>query len=279
MPVVQALTNKPPASSTPGCPIQSMNPATSVSQRVLRCIALTLVWLLPTIHAQTAGTGTIQGRVFNPVSKEYVRNAEVRLEGTNQITYTENDGTFQFNNVPAGSATVTVNFTGYNPAKENFTVAAGQTAVREINLTSTEATAGTKDGVVQLQAFTVSSEREGNAKAIMEQRRAMNITTSVSSDIFGDVTDGNVGEFLKYLPSISITSSQSRVGRASAAWTDSMSACRSTACAPRTRMPIVVVARPPARRASKGFRSRASTRSRSTGRRARRTTPTRRPAS
>ena len=28
-----------------------------------------------------AGTGSISGRVFNPASKEYVRNAEVRLEG------------------------------------------------------------------------------------------------------------------------------------------------------------------------------------------------------
>jgi TonB-dependent receptor len=38
----------------------------------------------------------------------------------------------------------------------------------------------------------------------MEQRRSMDITTSVSSDIFGDVTDGNVGEFLKYLPGVDV---------------------------------------------------------------------------
>jgi hypothetical protein len=50
----------------------------------------------------------------------------------------------------------------------------------------------------------VSSEREGNAKAVMDQRRNMDITTSVSSDIFGDVTDGNVGEFLKYLPGVDL---------------------------------------------------------------------------
>ena len=60
------------------------------------------------------------------------------------------------------------------------------------------------DLAVQLQAFTVSSEREGNAKAIMSQRRSMSITTSVASDIFGDVTDGNVGEFLKYLPGVDL---------------------------------------------------------------------------
>ena len=46
--------------------------------------------------AQTAGTGSVQGRVYNPGAQEYVRNAEVRLEGTNQVTYTESDGSFQF---------------------------------------------------------------------------------------------------------------------------------------------------------------------------------------
>jgi hypothetical protein len=165
-------------------------------------------WLLASglIGAQPAGsaTGTIQGRVYNPGTREYVRNAEVRLEGTDQITYTENDGAFQFIAVAGGEATIVVTYTGYNTVKETFTVSAGQTAVREINLTSTADAPKIREGVVRLEAFTVSSEREGNAKAIMDQRRSMDITTSVSSDIFGDVTDGNVGEFLKYLPGVDV---------------------------------------------------------------------------
>ncbi len=77
--------------------------------------------------------------------------------------------------------------------------------MREINLTSTAGgPAAARTASCSSQAFTVSSEREGNAKAIMAQRRNMNITTSVSSDIFGDVTDGNVGEFLKYLPGVDL---------------------------------------------------------------------------
>lgn len=155
-------------------------------------------------RAQTGGTGSIQGRVFNPVSKEYVRSAEVRLDGTQQSVFTESDGSFQFPNVPAGEAKITVTFTGYNTIHETFTVSSGQTAVRELNLTSASAAPAGKDGVVQLQAFTVSSEREGNAKAIQAQRREMNIITSVSSDLFGDVTAGNVGEFLKYLPGVDL---------------------------------------------------------------------------
>jgi iron complex outermembrane receptor protein len=183
-----------------------MNP--KVSFRISRWQVLLACLLAPlfaavSAFAQTA-TGSIQGRVYNPVSREYVRNAEVRLDGTNQVTFSENDGAFSFAQVPVGPASITITYTGYNTAKETFTVAAGQPSVREINLVSAAATPAAKDGVVQLAAFTVSSEREGNAKAIMDQRRNMNISTSVSSDIFGDVTDGNVGEFLKYLPGVDL---------------------------------------------------------------------------
>ncbi len=165
-------------------------------------IALAIGWLATVTATFAQTTGTVQGRVYNPTSQEYVRNAEVRLAGTNQVTYTESDGTFTLSNVPAGAATVTITYTGYNTVNESVTVTAGQTATREINLVSTQA--GKVGEVIQLQAFTVSSEREGNAKAIMEQRRNMNITTSVASDIFGDVTDGNIGEFLKYLPGVDV---------------------------------------------------------------------------
>ena len=130
-----------------------------------------------------------------------MRNAEVRIEGTDRRDYSENDGSFRFNNVPAGPVTIVINYTGYESVRDTFTISAGQVVNREINLSST---AGSGGSVVKLQAFTVSTEREGNAKAIMEQRRDMDITTSVSSDIFGDVTDGNVGEFLKYLPGVDL---------------------------------------------------------------------------
>ena len=54
--------------------------------------------------ADPAPTGKISGRVFNPATGDYVRNAEVRLEGTHQIAATENDGSFQFLQVAPGPA-------------------------------------------------------------------------------------------------------------------------------------------------------------------------------
>ena len=177
----------------------------------LRCsmmLTFAMGWLLAatTLHAQT--TGFIQGRVFNPATKEYVNNAEVRLEGTDQVTFTESDGSFKFAQVVSGNAAIAVTYSGYNSVREIFVVTAGQMAVREINLTSTAGPAK-KEGAIQLSAYTVSSEREGNSKAVAAQRRNMDITTSVASDIFGDVMDGNVGEFLKYLPGVDLDDNRS----------------------------------------------------------------------
>ena len=69
----------------------------------LRLAAFACGWLASSLALHAQGTGTIRGRVYNPSTQQYVRNAEVRLEGTNQVTATENDGSFTFSNVPAGT--------------------------------------------------------------------------------------------------------------------------------------------------------------------------------
>jgi TonB-dependent receptor len=83
-------------------------------------------------------------------------------------------------------------------------VTAGGTVSRDFEIISSLQGSSLKDSMVKLDKFVVSSEREGNAKAIMEQRNSMNITNSVASDVFGDVAEGNVGEFLKHMPGVEL---------------------------------------------------------------------------
>jgi len=171
-------------------------------------IVILIYWFiaLAELCAQTGGTGKISGRVFNPVTQQYVANAEIRVKGTNLAAASASDGAYQIDNVPAGAVTVEVVYTGYSAEPTLLNVSAGQTATRDFTLVSTQALKSTTaaDGTIKLTEFVVSSEREGNAKAIMSQKRNMNVTTSVASDIFGDVTDGNVGEFLKFLPGVDV---------------------------------------------------------------------------
>jgi iron complex outermembrane recepter protein len=155
-------------------------------------------------------TGLIKGRVFNPTSQEYVRNAEVSVEGTDLTVYSGNDGSYVLSNVPAGEVRVTVTYTGYEPVVSTVGLQAGQTATRDFELKAStfrpglRPASGANDTVISLAKFEVSSEREGNAKALMEQRAALNMKNVVASDNFGDVTGGNIGEFMKYIPGIVI---------------------------------------------------------------------------
>ncbi len=156
------------------------------------------------VRAQAPATGRVAGRIFNPATGEYVRNAEIRLEGTERVAYSEEGGAYQLDNVPAGSARLEVLFSGYQTARASVAVAAGATATHDFELISALARVPGKEEVLQMGKFVVSTDREGNAKAIMEQRRNMNISTSVASDTFGDVTESNVGEFLKFLPGVDV---------------------------------------------------------------------------
>jgi hypothetical protein len=160
--------------------------------------------LLPGLLAQSASTGRVVGRIFNPSTGEYVRNAEIRVQGTQSTVYSEEGGVYQIDNVPAGSATLQVAFSGYETVSATVTVAAGAAVTRDFELVSTLVKPASKDEILQISKFVVTTEREGNAKAIMEQRRNMNISTSVAADSFGDVTEGNVGEFLKFLPGVDV---------------------------------------------------------------------------
>ena len=168
---------------------------------------LLLALLLPlSLGAQGGATGRIAGRIFNPATQEYVRNAEVSVEGTNLVVFSGDDGSYLLPNVPAGEAALAVAYTGYDRASARVTVSAGGTATRDFELRGSTFRAGARpaagDTVVTLEKFIVSNEREGNAKAIMEQRAALNFKSVVASDNFGDVTGGNIGEFMKYMPGV-----------------------------------------------------------------------------
>jgi iron complex outermembrane recepter protein len=158
-----------------------------------------------TAHAQGPATGTITGRIFNPANGEYLRNAEVRIPGTPLVAISEEGGYYRLTNVPAGPANLVATYIGHQTVTANLSVGAGATARQDFELPPAPAVAGTRgEETVQLGAFVVTSEKDGQAKAVSEQKNAMNVKTVVSSDNFGDIAEGNIGEFLKYMPGIQI---------------------------------------------------------------------------
>lgn len=150
--------------------------------------------------ARALGTGTIHGRVFDPATGEYLRNARVLMDGR-LVTTSGDRGEFRIHDVPAGTPVVTVEFTGFGSARQDVQVRADETSQPVFKLFSTIG-GGDTGSATTLDAVTVVGAREGDARAIMEQRASMNITNTLSADSFGEIGDGNPAEFLKYVPGV-----------------------------------------------------------------------------
>ena len=150
-------------------------------------------------------TGTITGRVLNVATGQYLNNARVTLKGTNQTVFTDRDGTYRLVNVPSGTATLEIFFTDLDVQNVTVTVPGGGAVEQNIDLTSKRYG---QDSTIKLDAFVVSQERETDAQAIAtnEQRFAPNIKNVMSTDSLGDILGGSVGEFMKFLPGVTVES-------------------------------------------------------------------------
>jgi iron complex outermembrane receptor protein len=151
--------------------------------------------LLSPLRAQAPAEGGISGSVRNTQTNEFLEGVVVSLEGTNLSTTTQRGGSFSFSRVPAGSYKLKAFYTGLDIKDTQVTVVAGQTADVPVGLTS---------DVYKLEAFTVGGSREGNAASITKQRNAQNVVNVVSMDAYGNVNDGNIGNFLQKLPGVAV---------------------------------------------------------------------------
>ncbi len=172
-------------------------------------LALFFATALAAFAADPAATASITGRVQHAATGSSLNNARVTLRGTDLVAFTDETGSYRLPHVPAGAVTLEVFYTGMVPERIPLTVAAGGAIERDVSLTSSSAAAGgARAGeVVKLDSFVISTSREmdGAAIAINEQRFAPNIVNVVSADEFGVVPDGNIGEFLKMLPGITMS--------------------------------------------------------------------------
>lgn len=154
--------------------------------------------------AGATGFGAVEGRVFNLGAGSYVNNARVTIDALRLETFTDETGQYRFPRVPAGDVTVRVTYTGFPVESRSIKVAAGAPTSGDITLRA--AKEASADETVKLDAFTVAAARDMAASdvAVNEQRYSAGIKNVVSTDSFADIADGNVGEFAKYLPGVTL---------------------------------------------------------------------------
>lgn len=180
------------------------------------CVALALTLCSGHfLRAQTAsGTGSIEGRIFNAATGSALVNVRVTVEGMPREAVTDEGGNYRLTGVAAGAARVAVSYVGMQPQTAVVNVPAGGVVQREFELTLTGSPAVSANAAgetLKLDAFTVVADREMSAQAISmnEQRLAPNLKNVVAIDEFGDRGAENIGEFLLFLPGVSIATSGS----------------------------------------------------------------------
>ncbi|MEY4940640.1 MAG: hypothetical protein RIQ93_2375, partial [Verrucomicrobiota bacterium] len=175
-------------------------------------LALAVLLLAPLQPASVAGettasaanqSGSVNGRVQNVVTGQYLNRVRIGVKGTDQIAFTDEFGLYRLVGLRPGPTVLEVFYTGLDTQEIPLTISAGVNTEQNVGLTSA-ARYGQNTGVVKLDAFLVATNKETDADAIAtnEQRFAPNIKNVVATDSLGDLVGASAGEFLKYLPGL-----------------------------------------------------------------------------
>lgn len=151
-------------------------------------------------------SGSIAGQTLDPVTGEYLRNAIIRVtsNGRRLTTTSGERGEYRIANVDAGTVELTVSYTNYADVAMTVEVAPGESVQQDIELFRLS---GEGAEASDLDAVRVVGVRDGDARALMEQRASMDIVNSLSVESYGEVSDGNPGEFLKFMPGVDVDTS------------------------------------------------------------------------
>lgn len=170
--------------------------------RATTLIAMLLAMAAP-LFAQPA-TGEIAGTVSSAETGKYLANVRVHVEGTGIATLTDGTGDYVLRGVPAGTAQVIVSSAGTANQTASVSVQPGALAHQDFSVTLSghEPSAGK---VLKLDPYSVSATvLNARAVSLDEQRYSPNIKNVVSADEFGDIGEGNISEFLKFVPGVAI---------------------------------------------------------------------------
>ena len=140
--------------------------------------------------------GTIRGTLTDSARGTPLQGAAVKLQPGNREAVTDRSGEFTFSQVPAGAYTIEASYLGLDPKTASVQVTDGRTARVDAALAA--------PGTVVMEAFTVESIRDGQARAINQQRTANTIKNIISSDAIGNLPDRTVGEALGRLPGVNV---------------------------------------------------------------------------
>jgi len=146
-------------------------------------------------------SGVMAGRVLDAQRGGPLTGALVRVEGTALSTASDDQGAFRLAGVPAGSRTVLVTYLGRKDVTTTVEMTGGVVTIPDIRL---EMSAAFQESVT----VTGQSIQEGQARALNQQKTALNITNVVAADQIGSFPDPNAAEAAQRVSGVSIARDQ-----------------------------------------------------------------------
>lgn len=135
-----------------------------------------IIILFVSVLSFSQNTGSVVGKL---IDKEYDNEplafANVLIKGTTKGTTSDMDGLYGFENLDAGSYTLSFSFVGYETQDIAIEIIAGK--VVELNVTMS-ASAASLDEVV----ITTTTRRESETALLLEQKKAVEIKQSIGAD-------------------------------------------------------------------------------------------------
>lgn len=152
------------------------------------------------LYAQST-VGSVEGRVVDGTTTEPLPGAKVSVEGAAVVASTDRAGVFHLTGAPQGAQTLVVSYLGREDRQVAVTVIAGV-------VTSIPDVALSRQGYSE--SVTVAAEiiRDAQARALNQQKTALNITNVVSADQIGRFPDVNAAETTQRIPGVSISKDQ-----------------------------------------------------------------------
>lgn len=158
-------------------------------------LILITAFAIVAVHAQ----GVISGTVLDKNSQS-LPGATLRLDKYNRYTITDQNGHYEFLNVPNGDYQVTVSYIGYNTESKPTSVSTSKNSV--IKFILEDASIAGKEVIIQGEML------RGQAKALNQQKTNTRISNVISADQLGRFPDANIGDALKRVPGITMQDDQ-----------------------------------------------------------------------
>src|SRR5215475_3669197 len=159
-----------------------------------------LALLLVILVVANGQTGNVSGTVTEAVRKLTLSGASVRVEGQGIQTVTDDSGRYLLQGVRAGTVKISASYLGMKTAAQEITVLPNATVTWDPALALAN----------QEYSVNISANPDvvGQARALNDQKNAINLVNLVASDQIGSFPDPNAAEAIQRVPGIVVQRDQ-----------------------------------------------------------------------